>query len=542
MLSPQEQEELMHLCWEYQYGSLNPRQAARLEKMVLSHDAARDLFVQYAGMCANLEWEGIVDPGPLGRSTTYDPLPSGELRTIPDYLPEKQGNRKWTLLLSSATLLAFCLLGVAYLVYSQAILQNPPAYQAQIIRLQEAHWATGKRNWLQNQRLRTGDQLHLDHGLVELETVSGARIILKGPARLNSIGSDQFRLNQGHLFAHVPPAARGLTVETPTSRVIDLGTRFGLVVNPSHETEVHVIQGLVRLNLLDAAREITETQDLTENTAVRVQPESKTITRIEASPEIFVQNLARNEPRLVAHWKLNEPESSVTARDSGDSHLDLNVMAETGLSPFTNKPAPQNTSTAAGPFQSQLHKLFRTLNTTEAELFDLKRFTITLWARNPSRDRQGDSNTLFHYRNTRLHSSSQFNLYSDSTTGRLGFGFLDAANQYHSWQTNQDIRWDQDRWYRIVFTYDANTAAPNDSIVTYTRTPEFSSTPDLQQTFTNIKDILPLSPGGVLAVGGSTLSDISRHWGGEIADVRFIRGIPDRFLNSQAQPALIADP
>jgi hypothetical protein len=92
-------------------------------------------------------------------------------------------------------------------------------------------------------------------------------------------------------------------------------------------------------------------------------------------------------------------------------------------------------------------------------------------------------------------------------------------------------RWQKDCWYHIVFTYDANSSAPNDSIVTFTRTPEYASEPDLQQSFTNIEDITPLVPGGILAIGGSTLNDISRHWGGELSDVRFINGIPDRHAN-----------
>lgn len=532
MLSPQEQEELMQLCWEHQYGTLDSQESSRLEKLILSQDDARDFFVQYAGMCANLEWEGIVEPGPLGRSTSYDPLPSGELRTLPNYLRTEHKTRGHHVLLTVVTVFSLCLLGSAYLIYSHLTQPEPVPFLARITKTQNAVWSSDQRNWSQNDLIQTGDQLHLEQGMIELETASGAQLILKGRSLLSAVSTDEYRFDEGNLFAYAPPSAQGLTVETPTSRIVDLGTRFGVVVNPDQETEVHVLKGLVEFNQLNANRETTVTQKLTEKTAIRVQPHSKSITQIDSAPEMFVQSLVVDEPQIVASWRLNDRTSATTAQDSGDHHLDLQIQDQTGRSPFSGKPAPQNSSTSAGPFTSQTFKLFRTLNESETALFDMQRFTISLWARNPSQKLQADSATLFHYRNTSQHSTSQFNLYADGNSGRLGFGFLDTDNQYQSWGINKKILWQKDRWYHIVFTYDANTKAPNDSIVTYTRTPEFSSTPDLQQTFTGVRDILPLSPGGILAIGGSTLNDIPRHWGGEISDVRFIRGIPDRFVIS----------
>lgn len=531
MLPAELQEELMHLCWEYQYGSLSHKESARLEKLVLSHDEARDLFIQYSGMCANLEWEGIVDPGPLGRSTAYDPLSSTELRTLPDYLSVTRAAPARGKVLSVILAFSLLLISSVVLLYFQFWPDQPPRFLVRVVKTQNVIWDEGKYNWSAEDLLHAGDQLHLSSGVVELETISGARVIMKGDSRLILIEPDQFRLDLGNLFANVPPQSQGLTVETPTSRIVDLGTRFGLIVNPSQETEVHVLKGLVEFNLMNSDREITVTRNLTENTAIRVQPHSRKIAKIQSTPEFFIQSLNVEEPELVTHWKLSEQKSSRIARDTGDHRLNLQIMDTTGKSPFSGQQAPQNATNAAGPFNSQLHKLYRRLLETEARLFHMDRFTIELWARNPSIQRQGDSNTLFHYRNVEQHSTSQFNLFSNDHSGRPGFGFLTTNGKYISYLMDQDTKWQKDRWYHIVFTYDANTAAPNDSLVTYTRTPEYASEPDMQQTFTKIEDIAPLVPGGILAIGGSTLTDISRHWGGDIADVRFINGIPDRHTN-----------
>ncbi|WP_339735325.1 LamG-like jellyroll fold domain-containing protein [uncultured Gimesia sp.] len=531
MLTPELQEELIHLCWEYQYGTLSPKAAARLEKLVLNHDGARDIFIQYSGMCANLEWEGIVDPGPLGRSTAYDPLSSTELRTLPDYLSATRSTpARWKVM---SAILAFTLLIIssALLLYFQFWLDHPPRFLVRVINTQHAIWEDGKRHWSHEDLLHAGDQLHLSSGVVELETISGAHLILKGTSRLIPIEPDRFKLDLGNLFANVPPQSQGLTVETATSRIVDLGTRFGLIVNPSQETEVHVLKGLVEFNLVNADREVTVTRNLTEKTAIRVQPHSRHIEKIESTPECFVQNLNDKAPELVTHWKLSDQESSRIARDSGDHRLNLKIIEAKGKSPFRGQQAPQNTTTAAGPFDSQLYKLYRRLSAAEAGLFHMDRFTIELWARNPNNDRQGDSDTLFHYRNVEQHTTSQFNLFANDHSGRLGFGFLTTNGKYVSHLLDKATKWQKDCWYHIVFTYDANTSASHDSIVTYTRTPEYASEPDIQQTFTKIEDIAPLVPGGILAIGGSTLTDISRHWGGDIADVRFINGIPDRHAN-----------
>lgn len=540
MLPPEEQEEMLQLCWDYQQGTISHKAAARLERLVLNNDAARDFFIQYSSMCANLEWEGVVDPGPLGRTTDYEPLPSGELKSLPHYLPvltEYTSQRKTPLVV-----LAFSIVFVAAisLFYFQPWRAQPPGFLVRFVQAQNAVWEEGKHNWNAEDLLQAGDQLHLSSGIIELETASGARVILKGNSRLMLIDADQFQLDEGNLFANVPPQAQGLTVETPTSRIVDLGTRFGLIVNPSQETEVHVLKGIVEFHLLNSKRETTITKNLFEKDAVRVQPDSRVITKIETTPECFVQNLNVETPVLVAHWKLTEPEKSLLAQDHSGNQLNLQLIEEKGQSPFTGRQAAHSAATAAGPFASQFHKLYRRLSEQETPLFNMQRFTIELWARNPSQDRKGDSDTLFHYRNIEQHSTSQFNLFSDDHSGQLGFGFLNTKSKYVSHTTNKTIPWQKDRWYRIVFTYDSNTPAAHDSIVTYSRTPEFASAPDFQQTLTQIEDITPLVPGGILAVGGSTLTDIPRHWGGDIADVRFINGIPDRhaITHSHSKQAL----
>jgi len=89
--------------------------------------------------------------------------------------------------------------------------------------------------------------LKLDSGLVELEFYRGARVTIAGPAELELVSSSKAICHSGKIRAYVPVVARGFTILTPESEVVDLGTEFSLEVTPSGATEVHVMDGEVEV-------------------------------------------------------------------------------------------------------------------------------------------------------------------------------------------------------------------------------------------------------------------------------------------------------
>ncbi len=86
-----------------------------------------------------------------------------------------------------------------------------------------------------------------ESGYLELEFYRGARVTIAGPAKLELVDSGKAICHYGKIRAFVPKVARGFTILTPESEVVDLGTEFGLEVLPSGETEVHVIHGEVEV-------------------------------------------------------------------------------------------------------------------------------------------------------------------------------------------------------------------------------------------------------------------------------------------------------
>jgi ferric-dicitrate binding protein FerR (iron transport regulator) len=89
---------------------------------------------------------------------------------------------------------------------------------------------------------------HLHAGTLPLLTAKGVRLVLEAPATFRFESAQKLHLTRGRLTADVPPEGKGFTVVTPSGNAVDLGTRFGVDVPESGDTEVHVFQGLVIAN------------------------------------------------------------------------------------------------------------------------------------------------------------------------------------------------------------------------------------------------------------------------------------------------------
>lgn len=118
---------------------------------------------------------------------------------------------------------------------------------AQIVGLREAVWSQGAKVFRLGDSLAPGEALNLQSGMVEIRYANGARVVVDGPALFSAEQSSQGRLERGSLLAVVPPQAIGFMIQTPTVRIVDLGTRFGVSVDDAGEVEVHVLDGNVAI-------------------------------------------------------------------------------------------------------------------------------------------------------------------------------------------------------------------------------------------------------------------------------------------------------
>jgi hypothetical protein len=132
--------------------------------------------------------------------------------------------------------------------------KQPTELVAQVLRVHQVKWAYdfARRS---GDSIHAGQSLRLEAGLVEIGFKHGATVVVKGPAVFEAIDADSGRLLVGELTAEAPRLAAGFAVETPTARLVDLGTEFGVRIQDDSSTLVHVYQGLVQVEAKGAEGE-----------------------------------------------------------------------------------------------------------------------------------------------------------------------------------------------------------------------------------------------------------------------------------------------
>ncbi len=109
--------------------------------------------------------------------------------------------------------------------------------------------------------LAQGDPLPSDQTLVLRQGVAQLAIenniaVIEAPARFTVRSSQRLDLAQGKVYGIVNDTARNLTIHTPTAVIVDLGTEFGVRVQPTGESDVVVYSG--RVAIYPGATEVDE--------------------------------------------------------------------------------------------------------------------------------------------------------------------------------------------------------------------------------------------------------------------------------------------
>ena len=135
----------------------------------------------------------------------------------------------------------------------------------------------------------------LKSGAAEVALENGVRLVLSGPCEVQLVNEMRGRIFRGSLIAKVPSAAHGYTLTTPSSKVIDLGTEFGVAVDQSGKSEVHVFKGEVISRWNGSDRGQGKSLRLHQNDGARYGLAKSETTLITADETRFVRDLA---PRL----------------------------------------------------------------------------------------------------------------------------------------------------------------------------------------------------------------------------------------------------
>jgi hypothetical protein len=154
----------------------------------------------------------------------------------------------------------------------------------------EAQWQTPLGESLPGigDGLYSGQHLTLTKGFAEITTNRGAIARIQGPATFELIDHDNaIRLHAGKLVGICESdSSKGFLVRTPHMDITDLGTRFGVDATQPAATEVHVIEGEIKV-VLPSTREAPIEQVLTINQAVVAHHGHRALAAVEPDTQRF---------------------------------------------------------------------------------------------------------------------------------------------------------------------------------------------------------------------------------------------------------------
>jgi hypothetical protein len=167
--------------------------------------------------------------------------------------------------------------------------ESPAAVRVEVataIRLDRVGWEPDSEQLGEGGTVLSG-RLRLREGRLTLAFFSGVSLTVEGPADLELLGTDRVFCRYGKLRARVPPGGEGFTVLAAGSEVVDLGTEFGLNLEPGGKPRVMVFKGEAAVSVLGKDGRSVRGALLEGRRAVEVDPDAGRIQEVPPQPEAF---------------------------------------------------------------------------------------------------------------------------------------------------------------------------------------------------------------------------------------------------------------
>lgn len=206
--------------------------------------------------------------------------------------PGLPGNKPWLIATAvSFVLLCFLWLGVLW--------QAPVSSVGSISKL------AGTTSGLSPGQTVAAGRFYLDSGYAEITLTNGVILLLESPVKIDFDSADRLVLSEGTLVARVPPEATGFAVDTPSANIVDLGTEFGVSVDNAGVSQVHVLEGEVKVKSPGSR----EYENLYQNDA-RSFTLDQQVAVIQSQPNRFMRTLPgrRYQNPEYLHWSFDHYE------------------------------------------------------------------------------------------------------------------------------------------------------------------------------------------------------------------------------------------
>lgn len=243
-----------------------------------------------------------------------DKVPEKELIQKVEYHKTPKKINKFSLI-SAVTGIAAILLLVLILQYIPV-----PVQVAVLEDSIDAKWHNDAFSTEKNSVFSSGrGPMVLEKGIVKFLLNNDVRAIVEAPARFEIVSANEVKLYEGRLFGSVPKKAIGFTVSSKHSKVVDLGTDFGVNVNQNEDLLVHVKKGKVRLS---AAVEDTtaDSQVIPEKHAMKASADGMSLSPIDYNDRGFVQDISSKEGTIWRGENLDLVDITAGGKGYGPKH------------------------------------------------------------------------------------------------------------------------------------------------------------------------------------------------------------------------------
>ncbi len=217
-------EELRGLAEARLQGTATETELRRLEHLMVADPRAADFFV-------SLHWIHA------GMSLVADENPAIAVVRPPQTVQREKKRSSLATVGAALALLLIC--GLSVFLFT-ALPERPtrPSILA---------WLESRDADLGRSSLFAGDRIRRSDGTTTIVFRNGVSLTLSGAGELELIDDKNVYLHSGQVGVDVGPEGNGFTVQTPSTKVVDLGTEFGVSVPDSNETNVVVFSGQIRL-------------------------------------------------------------------------------------------------------------------------------------------------------------------------------------------------------------------------------------------------------------------------------------------------------
>jgi Concanavalin A-like lectin/glucanases superfamily/FecR protein len=243
---------------------------------------------------------------------------------------------------------------------------EPMAELLREVGLRFAYGAHGEPRTSEGTALPQG-RYELEQGIIEVGFESGAVLTFEAPASFTIIDERHVQIEDGKLAAHVPEQAKGFRVDAPGATVVDLGTDFAVEARKQEDSEVHVFNGEVQIDLHGSKVTDANPLMLTTGEAARIDyltgipagidlDEQRFLRRLDLKPRVYAQRVLQLDP--VVYYPMEPASDGVFLADASGHGTDAVIhfgrasapvwaAGKVGLALELGGPAQQSYASAA---------------------------------------------------------------------------------------------------------------------------------------------------------------------------------------------------